>query len=330
MNTMCLIRALAALSGHPIRLSSVAAPADDPDSTLLRVEPTDQIKPGRGTRAHRGIVYAAPARKLRMDILTPRAPGPHPLVLYLPGGGFVTARRAMAARQRRYVAQAGFVVAGIDYRTVKDGATYRDGLTDIAAAVRFLRAHADRYGIDPARIALWGESAGGYLAAMAATDAVHGIAALTGTRVDAVVDVFGACDLATVADGFDPATVAAYTGPGAALPAYLLGPGRALADHPEEVTRADPAGHVTGATPPFLLLHGDDDRVVAPAQTARLHQALRRAGADSTRYVLQGAGHGAMSPNARIWTSTQVMAIIVSFLRARQGAAQDPDDETSR
>lgn len=330
MNTMRLIRVLAALSGHPIRLSSVAAPDDDPDSTRLRVEPTDQIRPGRGTRAHRGIVYAAPARKLRMDILTPRAPGPHPLVLYLPGGGFVTARRAMAARRRRYVAQAGFVVAGIDYRTINDGATYREGLADVAAALSFLRAHADRYDIDPARAALWGESAGGYLAAMAATDPTSGVAALTGTGVDAVVDVFGACDLATVADGFDPATVTAYTAPGSALPTYLLGPGRALADHPGEVTRADPAGHVTGATPPFLLLHGDDDRVVAPAQTARLHQALRRAGADSTRYVLQGAGHGTMSPNPRIWTSTQVMLIIVSFLHTHHAAAQDSGEESSR
>uniref|UniRef100_UPI00160FD86F alpha/beta hydrolase family protein n=1 Tax=Nonomuraea endophytica TaxID=714136 RepID=UPI00160FD86F len=83
------------------------------------------------------------------------------------------------------------------------------------------------------------------------------------------------------------------------------------------MAEADPARHVTSRTPPFLLLHGDDDRIVAPAQTARLHQALRGCGADSTRYVLLGAGHGALSSNARIWTSTQVMGIIVDFLRSR-------------
>ncbi|MER5628200.1 alpha/beta hydrolase [Streptosporangium sp. NPDC002544] len=327
MNTMRLIMALAALSGRPIRPSSVAAPDDDPDSIRLHVRSADQIKPGRSARAYRGIVYAASARRLRMDILVPQAPGPHPLVLYLPGGGFVTARRAMAARQRRYVAQAGFVVASIDYRTVSDGATYRDGLADVAAALSFLRVHAGRYGIAPARTALWGESAGGYLAAIAATDPGGGVAAVTGAGVDAVVDVFGASHLATVADGFDPATVAAYTMSGAALPAYLLGPGRDLVDHPAEVINADPAGHITSETPPFLLLHGDDDRIVAPAQTARLHQALRRGGVDSTRYVLQGAGHGALSATARIWTSTQVMAIIVNFLRSRLGATAESGDE---
>lgn len=310
MNSMRLIMALAALSGRPIRLSSVAAPDHDPDSVRLRVGSADQIKPGHGTGAHRGIVYAG---KLRVDILTPRAPGPHPLVLYVPGGGFVSARRAMAGRQRRYVAQAGFVVASIDYRTIRDGATYRDGLADVAAALSFLRAHADEYGIDPARAALWGESAGGYLAAMAATDPGNGVAA--------VVDAFGASDLATVADGFDQATVSAYTAPGTPLPTYLLGPGRALADHPDDVLSADPASHITPKTPPFLLLHGDDDRIIAPAQTARLHQALRRTGVDSTRYVLEGAGHGAMSANARIWTSTQVMEIVVNFLRTELGIA---------
>ncbi|MFC7582808.1 prolyl oligopeptidase family serine peptidase [Nonomuraea antimicrobica] len=240
-------------------------------------------------------------------------------MVYLPGGGFVTARRAMAARQRRQVTQAGFAVAAVEYRTVGDGATYRDGLADVAAAVSFLRAHAARYDIDPARTALWGESAGGYLAAMAATDPDHGVAALTGAGVDAVVDVFGATHLATVAAGFDPDTAAATTAPGTPLPAYVLGPGRAFADHPDEVTRADPVSHVTGATPPFLLLHGDDDRIIAPVQTARLHRALRRAGVDSTRYVLEGAGHGALSPQARAWTSTQVMDIVVGFLRSRLG-----------
>lgn len=329
MNTMRLITALAALSGRPIRLSSVAAPDDDPDSIRLHVEPADQIKPRRDARAHRRIVYAAPARKLRMDILAPQAPGPYPLVLYVPGGGFVTARRAMAGRRRRYIAQAGFVVAGIDYRTVRDGANYLDGLADVAAALSFLRLHADRYRIDPARTALWGESAGGYMAAMAATDPGNGVAALTGAGVDAVVDEFGASHLATVADGFDPATVTTHTRPGAALPTYLLGPGRAFADHPAEVSAADPARHITSEAPPFLLLHGDDDRIVAPAQTARLHQALRRAGVDSTRYVLQGAGHGSLSNAAPIWTSTQVMAIIVNFLRSRLGTTPEPGGESS-
>jgi acetyl esterase/lipase len=168
--TMRVITTLAALSGQPIRFSSVAAPDDDPDSIVIEPDPRAQIRPGRTSSSHQRIAYAEHSPKLRMDILVPQGTGPHPLVLYLPGGGFVSARRAMAAKQRRYVADAGFVVASIDYRTTSVGATYRDGLMDIATALRFLRAHASEYGIDPSRAAIWGESAGGYLAAMAATE----------------------------------------------------------------------------------------------------------------------------------------------------------------
>jgi acetyl esterase/lipase len=306
---MRLIMTLAALRGQPIRLSSVAAPEDDADSIVIEPDPHAQIRPGRSIRAHKGIAYAAHSRNLRMDILTPHAPGPHPLVLYLPGGGFVSARRQLAARQRGYVAGAGFVVASIDYRTTSVGATYRDGLTDVATAVRFLRANASEYDVDVDRVAVWGESAGGYLASMAATEPDNGIAA--------VVDVFGASNLAEISVGFDAETVATVTGPKSAIAAYVLGPGRSLAEHPDEVRRADPVSRVTAQTPPFLLLHGDDDRIIAPMQTARLHQALRAAGVDSTRYVLKGGGHGEMSDHPQLWNSVELMDRVVDFLRTR-------------
>ena len=297
---------LAALSGHPIRFSSVAAPDSDPDSVVVEPDPHAQISPGHTSRSTKGIAYAEYSRKLRMDILAPQGPGPHPLVLYLPGGGFVAARRMMAAKQRRYVADAGFVVASIDYRTTTVGATYREGLTDVATALHFLRDHAAEYGIDPARVAVWGESAGGYLSSMAATEPDN--------KLNAAVDFFGASNLDEISQGFDAKAVAA-TGPGSAIAAYVLGPGRSLAEHPDEVRQADPASRVTEQTPPFLLFHGDDDRIIAPAQTARLHQALLAAGVSSTRYVLKGGGHGELSDNPQPWTSNQLMDAVVDFLR---------------
>ncbi|WP_405067143.1 alpha/beta hydrolase [Kribbella sp. NBC_01510] len=307
--TMQLIKALAALSGKPIRMSSVAAPDDDPDSIVIAPDPAAKISPSRNSRSYKGLAYADHSPKLRMDILTPQGPGPHPLVLYLPGGGFVSARRMMAAKQRRYVADAEFVVASIDYRTTSVGATYRDGLIDVATALQFLRGHASEYGVDPDRVAVWGESAGGYMASMAATEPDN--------KISAAVDFFGASNLTEVAAGFDAPTVAAYTGPKSAIPAYILGPGRAAADHPEEMREADPANRVTAQTPPFLILHGDDDRIIAPAQTARLHQALRAAGVDSTRYVLKGGGHGELSDTPQMWSSAEIMDRVVEFLRAQ-------------
>jgi acetyl esterase/lipase len=308
--SMRVVTTLAKLSGHPIRFSSVAAPDHDPDSLVIEPDPRTQISPGHSSRSTKGIAYAEYSGKLRMDILAPQGPGPHPLVLYLPGGGFVAARRMMAAKQRRYVADAGFVVASIDYRTTTVDATYRDGLMDVATALQFLRDHAAEYGIDPTRVAVWGESAGGYLTSMAATEPDN--------KFSAAVDFFGASNLDEISKGFDAKAVEA-TGPGSAIAAYVLGRGRSLADHPDEVRQADPAARVTAQTPPFLLLHGDDDRIIAPAQTARLHQALRAAGVESTRYLLKGAGHGELSDTPDVWTSTQLMDRVVDFLRAHVG-----------
>lgn len=303
--SMRIITTLAAWQGHPIRFSTIAAPDKDPDSIALDVTPQPQIGRARNVRSDKGIAYA---EKLRIDILVPQGSGPHPLVLYLPGGGFVAARRMMAAKQRQHIAAAGYVVASIDYRTTTVGATYRDGLTDVATALQFLRTHATEYGIDPDRVAVWGESAGGYLASMAGTEPEN--------RISAVVDFFGASNLAEIAEGFDAEMVALHSAPGAAIPAYALGPDRAAADHPDEMAQADPANRVTADTPPFLLLHGDDDRIIPPMQTARLHQALRQAGVDSTRYVVTGGGHGDLSDNPELWTSTQLMDLVVDFLRA--------------
>ena len=111
----------------------------------------------------------------------PVAAGRYPLVVYLPGGGFVAAPRAMARRERAFIAAAGHAVASVEYRTTRRHATYRDGLADVGAAIDHLVSNADAYGIDAARMAVWGESAGGYLASMAG---------LTDPRIRAVVDEF--------------------------------------------------------------------------------------------------------------------------------------------
>ncbi|MGW6194573.1 alpha/beta hydrolase [Kribbella sp. NPDC055110] len=303
-----IVMALAAAAGQPIRLSSVPAPDQDPDSQRLDPGSAPQIRAGRIGRAQSGIRYAEHAPKLRMDVLVPQGPGPHPVVLYLPGGGFVASRRQLAKKQRRYVATSGFVVASIDYRTTSTGSTYRDGLADVAAALHFFRERTTEYAVDPDRIAVWGESAGGYLAAMAATE--------PGNRLKAAVDFFGASNLADLGTGFDPEVRAFYAKAGTPIPSYVLGPDRAPADHPDELNAADPASRITPKTPPFLILHGDDDRIIEPAQTARLHQALRAAGVDSTRYVLPDAGHGDISDNPQVWTSTTVMDQVTQFLHA--------------
>src|ERR1700722_19716476 len=156
----------------PTMASTIAA-SDTSTSSLIRPDPKDQITCGRTKlRAFNDIVFVrrtlanGKSLDLSMDIQMPETPKRRPLVIYVTGGGFIQAPKEAALNLRTYVAEAGFVVASIEYRTVRDEANYRDGIADVKSAIRYLRANAGKYGIDPTKIAIWGESAGGYLAAM--------------------------------------------------------------------------------------------------------------------------------------------------------------------
>jgi acetyl esterase/lipase len=102
-----------------------------------------QIQCGKTeVETHNDIVYSTPSTagnkpiELKMDILVPQAGGIRPLVLWFPGGGFVIAEKGGSLDQRTYVAEAGYVVASVQYRTITNGATYKDGIADAKSAIR--------------------------------------------------------------------------------------------------------------------------------------------------------------------------------------------------
>lgn len=324
--------------GPALPLARSIAPSDLTTSTVLPADPAPQIEPPETDPTFESdIVYArrklpdGSDLELKLDILGHQpGNGRKPLVLYVSGGAFIVSLRSIARDLRAYVAAAGFVVASIDYRALSTGpgVTFADTIADIKSAIRFLRAHADDYGIDAANVAAWGESAGGYLVAMAG--------ATSGSRhfvtednpdvssdLQAVVDKFGASSLAHVADDFDEPARKFWTDDSGVLATYVHGPGGGpLDDQDETVRRANPITYLGPATPPFLLLHGTADMIVSPSQTLLLHNALRAAGRDSERYVLHGANHGDApflnDPAAGLpWSTTTVMDIIVDFLRAQ-------------
>lgn len=323
-------RLLMKLSGAPpIVLSTSVAPTDTTTSTVISPDPRDQIRCGKvAIQTTSSVVFSTPTladgkkKTLKMDILAPKGAGLRPAVVYLPGGGFMIARRDSALDLRTYVAEAGFVVASIEYRTTQDHATWRDGLADVKSAVRYLRAHARELGIDPARIAVWGESAGGYMAAMAGVTSGHkefdvGDNLDQSSDVQAVIDKFGASDASRLGDDLDANLRRTYADPGNSVVRYM---------HGEAKTAANALTYVGPSSPAFLLFHGDNDRLISPSQSLILHQALTAAGAPSTRYVLKGAGHGDMSflgdtKSGLPWSTNQVMGVMVDFLNRQIGPA---------
>jgi acetyl esterase/lipase len=321
-------------------MAGTIAPSDLSTSIVIRPDNTDQITCGKtALTTTNDVIFATRSLPgggsldLSLDIQVPQTPGKKPLVVYITGGGFIQAPKEAALDLRTYVAEAGFAVASIQYRTTRDGANYRDGIADVKSAIRYLRKNADRYGIDTRKIAVWGESAGGYLAAMVGvTNGVKtfdvGANLDQSSDVQAVVDKFGLSDASRLASDFDPHTKDADNAADNAIARYIgMTPGTHVLDNRIATTVANPITYAHNAVPPFLLFHGTQDRLVSPSQTLLLHTALRNAGSQSTRYVLDGAGHGDLSflgdrESGLPWSTKQTMGIIVDFLQRSIGTGQ--------
>jgi acetyl esterase/lipase len=323
----------APFSGFPLATSTAAG--NTSTSIVLHPKATDpKIQCGiTPLTLRQDITYATVAgaggqpRQLKLDLQTPTTGGPRPLVIYLPGGGFVYADKTGAIGRRTYVAEQGYAVASIEYRTILDGATYVDGVADVKAAIRFLRANAAAYGIDARKTALYGESAGGYLASIVGTTAglpqfEQGANLSQSDRVQAVVNWFGASDLSKLASDFDPATRSYYeNSTDNPLVKYVLGPNgsQRLLDVPAAVAAANPITYAGPGDASFENFHGSNDRAISPSQTLLLHNSLLAKGIPSTRFVVQGAGHGNLVPDGDtsipMWNTYQVMSPVILFLQ---------------
>lgn len=254
-----------------------------------------------GVRVIRDIEYARVdtfdgKRPLHLDIYLPlKEPSrPLPLIFYVHGGGWCLFSKEYC--QQSYMAAQGYVVASASYR-FSQAATFPAQTHDNKGALRWLRAHAEEYHIDPTRVGAAGGSAGGHLASLLGTTA--GIAELEGTtgghfdqpsNVQAVCDICGPSDFLrnpVTEQGKDP------DGPDTMVARLLGGP-------PQKVRAnailASPIAHVTGNEPPFLILHGDSDDLVPVQQSEMFHDALKRAGVNSTLRVIPGAGHAFAGP----------------------------------
>ncbi|MEU6671370.1 alpha/beta hydrolase [Streptomyces sp. NPDC046727] len=281
-----------------------------------------------GVRRFHGLSYAtSPGYRPRLlDVHVPPGQEPVPAVVWIHGGGWLEG-------DRRYppptvpvellhgaVLGAGLALVGIDYRHSLE-APFPAQLHDVKAAVRYVRRHADVLGIDGERIGAWGESAGGHLAALAGlvrADA-HG-ARLEGregvpdgdSAVRAVVDWYGVSDIEPLLGQTMPALPAPPGAPPYPHPFEALLGGGPVAEQAERARVASPVTYAGGTTaPPFLLVHGREDRVVPYSQSEALARALTSAGGDVTLRPVDGADHIFLG-------SPEVPAIVaesVDFLR---------------
>jgi len=281
-----------------------------------------------GTRRLLGVPYAAipGIRPLELDLYLPAGDGPHPVVVFLHGGGWRLGSRHAAGPAYRgqsptpfeRVALAGIAVASVDYR-LSGEAPFPAQLHDAKAAVRWLRARAGELDVDPGRLAAWGESAGAYLAALlglVVDPALEGDVGIPGTSsgVSAVVAWYPPTDLAAVAtdlgaDPHDPTT----------REAQLLG--APAVDVPELAAQASPVTHVSPDAPPFLLLHGAADQLIPCVQSERLYDALVEAGVEAELDIYEDADHMWLgsAPDIKSTAPEKALDRTVDVLRRRFG-----------
>ena len=154
---------------------------------------------------------------MKMDILQPKSDTKQPAIVYVTGGGFINANKDNGIQLRMRLAEAGYVVASIQYR-VAPTARFPEPLEDVKASIRYLKAHADQFGIDPEQIGIIGGSAGGYLTAMAATTSGtttfdKGDNLQVGSDVKAAVDLYGLSDLTRIGDDYSESVKKAHQSP---------------------------------------------------------------------------------------------------------------------
>ncbi|MEO8115566.1 MAG: alpha/beta hydrolase [Phenylobacterium sp.] len=242
---------------------------------------------------------------LKLDLYLPAAhKALKPLVIYVHGGGWTGGHSRAAGAFADFpavlagLASRGYVVASLNYR-LSGEARFPAAIDDVRAAIRWLRAHAREYGIDSRRVAVWGGSAGGQLAALVATDCQAG-----DDCVQAAAIWYGVFDFAAL-----PQRPARGGGPDAPN-AYL---GCRIAQCPEVVAAASPIAHVDASDPPMLLIWGSADRTVPPDQSRAMAARLKAAGVRTQVLEIADVDHSFIGRTPAATTAASLKALQATF-----------------
>jgi acetyl esterase/lipase len=263
--------------------------------------------------------YDASRRDLKMDLILPKNRTVHsacPTIVWICGGAYRVVNRSVWLPEMMRFARAGYVVASIEYRTSNE-AIFPAQLIDVKSAVRFLRAHAKEYCVDPGKIFALGESAGGTMASLLGVtgnqkELDQGDHLDQTSAVQGVVDYYGVVDLSDASAEKDRKLAAANQSndvPYFAFEEFLgVGYGKAEAD------KASAIQYVSEETPPFMILHGTEDAVVPMAQSEKLYNTLQKAGIPCEIAVVEGAAHG-----DDLFYQDEMIDLVLSFLDRLSG-----------
>jgi acetyl esterase/lipase len=245
-----------------------------------------------GVKVLRDLAYVENGHeRQKLDLYLPeQATGPLPLIVWVHGGGWRGGNKDHCPAAP--LVSKGFAAASINYR-LSQHAKFPAQIEDCKAAIRWLRANASNYHLDPNHIGAWGASAGGHLVALLGTTGdsnafpSHGPNANQSSKVQAVCDWFGPTDFLHL--------VPLTSKPNNPVALLLGGP---VQENKEKAAQASPITYVAKGDPPFLIMHGDQDNVVPVTQSEEFTDALKKAGVEVTLRVLEGAGHGGPAFNS--------------------------------
>lgn len=281
-----------------------------------------------GAKAHRDLAYVENGHeRQKLDLYLPeKSDGRVPLIIWVHGGGWQNGTKDGCPPLRGGYLERGYAVASIGYR-LSQHAVFPAQIEDCKAAIRWLRAHAKEYGIDPNRLGVWGSSAGGHLVALIGTSGEVkafdvGANLDQSSRVQAVCDYYGPTDFSVFATtpGYESHATAASP------EAKLIG--GAVMENKEKAARVNPITYVTKDDPAFLIVHGDKDPTVPINQSQLLFEALKTAGVSVHFHTIHGAGHGGAGFNEPP-IPEMVTAFFEQTLKAKPGAPEAKTSEST-
>lgn len=310
--------ALLPLAARAADLGPGPSPAQPAPPQPERRPPAPAARPAprlpAGVRPVLDVEYARVGdTSLKFDVYLPENAEPGkklPLLVWVHGGAWLGGDKRGGPFLQ--LANKGYVLASINYRLSRQAA-FPAQIHDCKAAIRFLRANAERYGVDPDRVGAWGSSAGGHLVALLGTSGdAKEIAGDVGdhdavsSRVQAVVDWFGPTDLTLMGKQSGPESKMDHDAPTSPESRLVGGP---IQERKELARTANPITYVTPDDPPFLIMHGDKDPLVPWRQSEILRDALKAGEVDVTYHIEPGAGHSLPGP--------EMLAMVEKFLDAK-------------